>query len=96
MSMLKHVIATTAVSLLVPIYLIRKWACFVFRRKVKVKDLGVVVCSHVLYRSLGADHFTVLFSHVVESLKSTNTHNLNIVQRCHGSDQSESENSIGF
>ena len=35
-----------------------------------------VVCTHALYTGLGADPFTVVFSHVVESGKSTNTRNL--------------------
>ena len=43
--------------------------------------MGTAVCTHLLYTglynclisSLGADPFTVLFSHVVESWKSTNT-----------------------
>ena len=34
------------------------------------------VYTHALYTALGADPFTLVFSHVVESGKSTNTRNL--------------------
>ena len=68
------------------LFLFRKWICVVLRNRFRSSGAvsGSAVCTHVLYTglhsclisSLGGEPFTLLFSHAVESWKSTNTRNL--------------------
>ena len=67
-----HYCSVDAPAYISALFLIRKWICVVLGRK-RLRSSRAAVCTHVLYTglysclvsSLGANPFTVLFSHVV-------------------------------